>query len=374
MVAVAGKLPDGRAVRVHLAGSRIAAVEPATGVPDVVICPGLIDLQVNGYGGHDVNADDLEPDTVRALVYALRRRGVTSFCPTLISAPEEKLLRGLSVIAAARADPEVAHAVVGVHVEGPYLSPADGPRGAHEMAALRDPAILEFGRWQRAAGGLVRIVTVAPERDGADEYIAHLAAAGVVASIGHSAATRPQIRRAVAAGARMSTHLGNGTSALLPRHDNVLWPQLAADELTACFIADGHHLPGDALTAMVRAKGVSRSILVSDATALAGRPPGRYASAVGADVTVEPDGRLTLTGTPYLAGSGAALDECLAWTVRHTPFGLADAIRMTTVNPARLLSLTDRGRLRPGAIADLITLPRDGSLERVMVAGREMTP
>ena len=364
-----GRTAAGDGIRVHVAVGRIAAVEPYPGAPDTVVCPGLIDLQVNGYRGYDVNAGAVTAEEITGLAYALRQRGVTGFCPTLVTAPEDKIVHALRVIARAReADPAVARAILGVHVEGPHLAAADGPRGAHDATALRDPDLAEFGRWQAAAGGLVRIVTLAPERPGTLEYVADLAAAGVLASIGHTAADTARIRAAVAAGARMSTHLGNGCHERLHRHDNVIWPQLAADELTAGLIADGHHLPAEVFTAMVRAKGVERCVLVSDSAALAGSPPGRYRTPTGGDVTVESDGRLTLTGTPFLAGSGVALDECLDWTVRHTPVTLADAVAMATANPARLLRLADRGTLRPGAAADLVLLTVDPETGRRSVA------
>ena len=366
---LAGLTPAGDGVRVSFAAGRITAVEPLADPPAAIICPGLIDLQVNGYQGYDVNADAVTGEEIARLVHALRRRGVTAFCPTLVTATEEKILHALRVIAQARrADPAVARAIVGVHVEGPYLAEGDGPRGAHDAAALREPDIAEFARWQAACGGLVRIVTLAPERPGTQEYVAHLAAAGVLVSIGHTAASAEQIRAAVAAGARMSTHLGNGCHERVHRHQNPIWPQLAADGLTAGFIADGHHLPADAFTAMVRAKGVERSVLVSDSAALAGSPPGRYRTPTGGDVTVEPDGRLTLTGTPYLAGSGVALDECLDWTVRSTPVALPDAVAMASGNPARLLGLADRGRVRPGGAADLVVLAVDPAAGRRTVA------
>src|SRR5690625_6438931 len=201
---------------------------------DAVRRPGLVDLQVNGYAGWDVNADDVTPDDVVGLTRALWEEGVTTYLPTVITAPEEKILHCLAVVAEARRrDPLVAHSIAGVHVEGPSLAADDGPRGAHDARHLRDPDIAELERWQRAADGLVRIVTLAPERAGAAEYIAAATARGVRISLGHCTPAPEQVRSAVEAGATLSTHLGNGTHAQLPRHPNHLWSQLAEDRLTA---------------------------------------------------------------------------------------------------------------------------------------------
>lgn len=308
-----------------------------------MITPGLVDLQVNGYMGYDVNADDVTSDTLAELTRALWERGVTTYLPTVITASEEKILHVLSVIAAARReDPLLAHSLAGVHVEGPSLASEDGPRGAHDRAQLRDPDIAELDRWQHAADGAVRVVTLAPERRGASEYIAAATARGVRVSLGHCAPTPEQVRGAVDAGATLSTHLGNGTAGMLPRHPNHLWTQLAEDRLTAMLIADGHHLPAETLTVMIRAKGPGRCVLTSDSAALAGMPPGRYRTPVGGDVEVAPDGRLSLAGTAYLAGSGSDLRTCLDWARSTLPIEPAQLLDMASRIPASVLGLENR--------------------------------
>ncbi|MGS2618965.1 N-acetylglucosamine-6-phosphate deacetylase [Micromonospora sp. LZ34] len=351
-----GRLADGRAVRVWITGDRISGIEDVEPAPDQpVILPGLVDLQVNGYEGVDVNADDVSVASVVELTRSLLRHGVTSYCPTIISSPQDRILSTLAVVAAARAsDPLVADAVVGVHVEGPYLSDVDGPRGAHDSRYLRDPDPRELAQWLDIAPGLVRIVTLAPERPGAAEYVRAATEAGIVVAVGHTDATPQQVRAAVRSGARLSTHLGNGSREVLLRHPNHVWAQLAEDGLMASFIADGHHLPADTFTAMVRAKGVDRSVLVSDSAALAGCPPGEYRTPVGGSVTVDADGRLNLTGTGLLAGSGRSLFECVRWALRHTSFGLADVWSMASTAPARLLGSLERGVVAVGARADLV--------------------
>ncbi|TDD33771.1 N-acetylglucosamine-6-phosphate deacetylase [Nonomuraea terrae] len=366
---IEGRLADGRPVRVELDGPRIAAVTEVRDAPDALVLPGLVDLQVNGYGGRDFNADDLSTGDVAELVRELWKRGTTTLCPTIITAPEDKIVRNLRVIAAAReADPLVRHAIPGVHVEGPYLAADDGPRGAHDAEHLRDPDVAEFGRWQEASGGLVKIVTLAPERAGAAGYIAELSRHGVVAAIGHTAASPADIEAAVRAGARLSTHLGNGAHAVIRRHPNYIWTQLAEDRLAATFIADGHHLPADTFTVMLRAKGAGRALLVSDSVALAGCAPGDYTTPVGGRITVREDGRVTLPGGELLAGSGSSLIECLAWAVTRTEVGLGTAVGLAAANPARLLGI-DRGRIAPGAPGDLIVTTPGLSLLRTFVNG-----
>jgi N-acetylglucosamine-6-phosphate deacetylase len=331
------------------------------------VLPGLVDLQVNGHGGLDVNAEGLTTDTVHRLAIAQARAGITAFCPTIITASERRIVEALGVIALARAEDSFTRgAIPCVHVEGPHLCAEDGPRGAHDPAYLRPPDLAEFRRWQDACDGLVGIVTLAPELPGAPAYIAELAARGVIPAIGHTAATPDQITAAVKAGARMSTHLGNGAHAMIRRHPNYLWAQLAADELSAGFIADGHHLPADTFTAMVRAKGVGRSVLVSDSAALAGCPPGEYPTPVGGRVTITDDGRLTLTGSDLLAGSARSLAECLAWAVTRGGLPLADAVTMASANPNRLLGRRDT--------ADLVVLNDRLEVELTVVGGRPFRP
>lgn len=367
-----GRLANGQAVRMRIAGGVITELEPlASRTPDQVLLPGLVDCQVNGFAGADVNADDVSIDTIAALTRSLVAEGVTAYCPTIISGSREQILNALQVIReACRQDRLVADCVAGIHVEGPSISAEDGPRGAHRAEVLRNPDPAELSAWLAASQGLLRIVTLGPERPGSVDYIRAATAAGVLVSIGHTAATSEQIHAAAQAGATLSTHLGNGAHPTLPRHPNYLWAQLADDRLTAGLIADGHHLPADTVTTMVRAKGPGRAFLVSDAAALAHCPPGDYLSPVGGAVTVDPDGALRLTGTPYGAGSGSSLRECLQWARDNTPFGLGELLPMVTAIPAGLLGLGDRGVLSVGSRADLLVSDHELRPLTVLVAGR----
>jgi N-acetylglucosamine-6-phosphate deacetylase len=259
--------------------------------------------------------------------------------------------------------------VLGIHLEGPYISPVDGPRGAHSLADVRSPDWEEFLALQEAAEGRIRIVTLAPELPDAIPFIEKLAAEGVVVALGHTGADSGEIAAAVAAGARLSTHLGNGAHALLPRHPNYLWDQLACDELWASIIPDGHHLPAAVVKTIVRTKGVGRILLVSDAVHLAGLVPGEY-NFLGHPVELTDKGRVQLRGTPYLAGSALHLVEGLGKVIAFAGVSLEEAVQMATQNPRRLLGIRAEGHgLLPGSPADLLLLsgdPDTGNLSLVL--------
>lgn len=369
---------NGAVVVLRFDGPRLARITSVKSAPERWIAPGFLDIQVNGYGGHDVQAADVTANTIAQLIRSLWAKGVAAICPTVITQSEARICRSLAAIAAAcAADPLVAHAIPRIHVEGPFISPEDGARGAHPLAHVRPPSFNEYRRWQEAAGGRVGIITLAPEQPGSADFIARVTADGVVVAIGHTATRTEQLQAAVAAGARLSTHLGNGSHALLPRHSNYLWDQLADDRLCASMIFDGHHLPPPLMRVFLRAKGVERGILVSDAVAVAGLPPGTYESAVGGKVELLPNGRLNLAGTPYMAGSASTLPEGVANAVRHTDATLAEAVRMASTNPTRLLRLDGadgRGTVHEGGPADLTVFrvnPATGEIlvDMTIVAG-----
>lgn len=351
---ITGRLPEsGETVAITVSGGVIAAIAPAVAPVQHYIAPGLIDLQVNGYAGHDLNDGKVTPETVVALCETLLALGVTTYLPTVITASEASIIAALAAIAEARRSNLVAAAMIPyVHVEGPSIGREDGPRGAHPLEHVRAPSLAEFARWQAACGGLVGMVTLSPDYTDVTGYITALTEQGVHVALGHTGATADQVRAAVAAGAVLSTHLGNGSAAQIPRHPNFLWAQLAADDLTATFIADGFHLPADALTTMIRAKGLERSVLVSDVVALGGMSAGRYANPIGGLVEVRADGRIGVADTPYLAGAGLPLIANVAVATRLAGLSLADALMLASRNPGRFCG--GRGRLEVGAAADLI--------------------
>lgn len=347
----------GERIDVVCRGGVIAGIEPASGCradrEAAWIAPGFCDVQINGCLGISFGAKDLDDEKIRTVVAACQQHGMTEICPTVITASADDLLNSFRVLQkACTNDSALARAFIGYHLEGPYLSPLDGPRGAHPLAHIRDPDWDEFCRLQEAAGGRIRMVTVAPERPGALPFIERLAKAGVVVAIGHTAATPAEIRAAVRAGARTSTHLGNGSHATLPRHDNYLWEQMAADELWASIIVDGHHLPASVVKTIVRAKTLDRLLLTCDSGPLAGMPPGRY-QGWGSELEILPEGKIVVAGTPFLAGSWAFTDTCVGRIIDFIGLPLADAIDLASAQPRRLLGLPPR-TLDVGQPADLI--------------------
>jgi N-acetylglucosamine-6-phosphate deacetylase len=337
----------------------ILSIDPTDRPSDTWISAGLVDLQVNGYFGLDLNGvdhtgRDPSADTVSKLTRIMLTTGVTTFVPTIITAPETEILQRLVAISNAHAiDPVVAACIPYIHVEGPSISPRAGFRGAHPHDSVRPPSLAEFDRWQEASGGMVGLVTLSPHFPASAEYIRALVERGVHVSLGHTHATHEEIKNAVEAGASLSTHLGNGIALKLDRHPNPIWSQLADDRLSACFIADGHHLPAEALKAMMRATGdLDRLILVSDSVALAGMPPGNYKAPVGGRVELSIDGRLSMKGTSTLAGAAMPLITCIGRAAKMTGRPLSEVLAMATKNPGRFTG--HRGQLIVGGRADIL--------------------
>jgi N-acetylglucosamine-6-phosphate deacetylase len=364
---VQGRLQRGASpVEIVVAGGRVEAVGPLTaaaagptvGGPDCLVTEGFLDLQVNGFAAVDFNRPALTAEELARATQAMWRSGVTQFLPVVMTAPIKNMVGALSAMARARAEqPMLRRAIPGIHLEGPFLAPEDGPRGAHPAASIRDPDWDLFRQFQDAAAGLIRLVTIAPERPGAIGLIWQLRQAGIVVGIGHSDAKEAEIDQAVEAGAQLSCHLGNGAHAMLPRHRNYIQKQLATDALMASLITDGHHLPSYVVKNMIRCKGLDRVILVTDAMAAAAAPPGTYRLG---DVLAEvgPDGYVRLPGTPYLAGSALTMDRAVENAARFADLSLDDALRLANRQPRRLFPDLDVGTA-PGKRADLVVL-REG--------------
>ena len=306
----------------------------------LVTAPGFIDLQINGFAGVDFNNPSTPlPDISRA-IDSILATGVTRCLPTVITGPPESMLAALRNLRRAQTELPRGRVFAGFHVEGPHIGAEDGPRGAHPARWVRPPSLDEFNAWQEATDGNIRLVTLSPHWEHAPAYIAAVTRSGAAVSIGHTGATADQISAAVDAGASLSTHLGNAAHATLCRHPNYLWDQLAEDRLSASFILDGIHL-GEAFTRVaLRAKGVERTILVTDAAAPAGGAPGSYRLGE-LEVDLTPDDRVVLARTNKLAGSALKMNQALANLIRIGGFRLLDALETVTTNPARLIRLPD---------------------------------
>lgn len=347
----------------------ITSALPAESVPEeaTYLSPGFIDLQVNGYAGADYNDPEAADEVIARSIRALFSTGVTRFLPTVITGAPERMRGALANLARAKQQLPEGAAIAGLHVEGPYISPEDGPRGAHPRRWVRPPDLEEFQRMQEAARGLIRLVTVAPEWPEAPGFIEALVRQGVVVSIGHTSATAAQIAGAVTAGATMCTHLGNGAHAVLPRHPNYIWEQLAEDRLAASFIVDGIHLSAAFLKVALRAKGVERSVLVSDASAPAGCRPGRYKLGEQ-EVELTAEGRVVLAGQTRLAGSALRMDRGVENLMRLAELSLAEAVQMATVNPARVGRFPARQNgLHPGDRGDIVEFRFDPDALRIEI-------
>lgn len=366
-------------------GTSIESVEPVLRKLEnpPFLAPGWIDLQVNGFAGVDYNSPTAAHEEIARSIRVLHSCGVTRMLATVITGPQAGMAGALRNLAAAREQLPDGETIEGLHVEGPYISPEDGPRGAHPRRWVRPPSLEEFARLQEAAGGLIRLVTLAPEWPGASRFIEALVGLGVVVSIGHTNATTDEIATAVSAGATMSTHLGNAAHHALPRRTNYILDQLAENRLAASFIVDGIHLLPAFLKVALRAKGVERSVLITDAVAPAGCRPGRY---VLGEIEVElmPDDRVVLAGETVpagetrLAGSALRMDQGVGNLMRLAGLSLREAVATATQNPARAGRIASRQRgLAPGDRADLVQFRVDDArheirIEKTFVSGREV--
>jgi len=369
----------GKPVEAEVQGTFIQSVTPLKTKEHLpYISPGFLDMQVNGYMGNDYSLENFSEDQILKIITHLNRSGTTQHLPTIITSPRERILRNLRIITQAIRDSEdIAHAIAGIHMEGPFISPNDGPRGAHNAAYVRPPDLNEFKQWQEVAEGRITTVTLAPEWEGALEFIQEITSMGVIAAIGHTAASPDQIKAAVEAGARLSTHLGNASHPMIPRLKNYIWEQLAEDQLMAGIICDGFHLPKSVVQVFTRAKGLDRLILVSDAAYLGGLKPGLYRWNE-VDVRVFDDGHLGLPGTESLAGAAHLLDWDIPRFMEFTGYSLGETIPLCSRNPGRIQGTPDNyGRLEPGAPANLVMFDYEPVMDRLRVlktirCGREV--
>lgn len=358
---------------------KILEIAPRTGraVPagaldfgDRSLGPGYIDLHIHGSAGYDVMGDAAE--TLPAVERLLARHGVTSYYPTTITAPMNATLHALERLAGAiekrehRAAHEAARACpVGIHLEGPFISHAR--RGVHPPENLLQPTIAAFERFWQAARGRIRMMTIAPELDGAMEVIAEASRRGVCVSLGHSDADLQTSERGIAAGARHATHTFNAMRPLNHRDPGILGAVLTDSRVSADIIADGVHLDPAIVRLFTRAKGGQQTVLITDATAATGMPDGAYR--LGSLEVEVRDGRCTSDGK--LAGSVLTMDRAVRNLAQFAGWTLEQAVTAASLNPARVGGLSNKGALTAGADADFVVLNAAGEVERTFVGGVE---
>ena len=350
------------------------------------IAPGLIDIQVNGYnsvsfcleGAENTSASDgnLTVSDVKKVTEGLWKEGVTTYFPTLTTNNQDLLLKNFGILAMAMDDPSQMGSIPGFHLEGPYISAVDGYRGAHPLEFVRKPDWNEFLQLYKASGEKILLITVAPEIEDAFEFIRKCRELGIVVSLGHHNGTAEQIKLAIDNGAGLATHLGNGCANNVNRHHNPIWPQLADNRLMISFIADGFHLPPEMLQVFYKTKGVENIIITSDITSYAGLPAGTYRIKSGQSVEKTVDGNLQFSGQEGgLYGSASPLRNGVAHIMKVTGCGLVNAIQMTTLNPALVHHLIDRGVLEAGKRADIILFTMEDEkmvIQKTIVGGKEL--
>jgi N-acetylglucosamine-6-phosphate deacetylase len=355
----------GNPVRIEIIGGIIKNIIETERLKDeninLFVSPGLIDNQINGYANVDFSGSNLHDGDVIEAAKAIWRDGVTSFLPTLITNSHENLIKNFTILdEAIRKNEMLRDSIPGFHLEGPYISPLEGFRGCHPVEYIRNPSWDEFNGYQKASVGRIIQVTIAPELEGAMEFIKQCTLNGIVVAMGHTNASSEQIRQAVENGVRLSTHLGNGCSNFIHRHNNPIWPQLANDQLIPSIVADGHHLLPDEMKVFYKAKGSDNIILTSDVTYLAGMAPGKY-SFMGSDVILTAGGMLINTAQNCLAGASFPLKKGVENMMNVTGCSLTKAVDMASGNVARIYDLVGRGILASGSRADLILFERDGN-------------
>jgi len=358
--------------RIAAAGSRDAVRIPSQArvvdFGDAVLAPGLIDIHIHGGAGHDVMEGSDE--SLAAIERLMTTHGVTSYCPTTVTAPIDATLRSLDALgkavetASGSDDTGLRARPLGVHLEGPFLSHAK--RGVHPPTLLQPASRDLFERMWQAAGGRVSVMTVAPEIEGAIDLMAEASRLGVCVSLGHSDADLPQTRAAIDAGARHATHTFNAMRPLEHRNPGLLGAVLTDRTVTADIIVDGIHVDPVMVDLFVRAKGVERAVLITDAISATGMPDGTYMLG-GFPVQVR-DGRCEFDGR--LAGSVLTLDRAVRNTMKFAGINLQNAIRLATLNPASVLGVTKRkGNLTVGADADVAVFTPAGEVVRTIVGG-----
>jgi N-acetylglucosamine-6-phosphate deacetylase len=381
---IQGKIPGTEAlVNITLGDEKVVRIEPHqrgasfdtgdTGGADLYLWSGFFDPQVNGFAGVDFNSPHLTPAELHQAACSLASTGVTGFFPTLITSSHERTARQLNVISEAlKNDSLLQEMCLGIHLEGPYISIEEGPRGVHPREFVRLPQWEELERFQEICEGRIKCVTLAPELKGAVPFIEKAVAHGVVIGLGHTNASEELIEEAVKAGARLSCHLGNATPKSSLCRWNLIQKQLMTDQLTATIIPDGIHLPCGIVKDYVRTKGIDRIVLTTDCMAGAGASPGRYTLG-DLEVEVGSDRAARLIGNSRLAGSSLTMDRAISNVIHFAEIDLASAIQMASQNAQKLFPEV-KGEVIPGHSGNLVlfTYQKELSVQSTWINGEKV--
>lgn len=355
----------GKPVQVKIENGKIKGIKSIKKLKDenskTYIAPGFFDNQVNGFAGVSFafGESDLTPEGVEKATSELWKKGVTTYLPTLTTNSQEVLVKNFAILAKTIDDEKMLGSIPGFHLEGPFINPEDGYRGAHPKQYVRLPNWDEFMDMYNASGENILQVTVAPEMEGAQEFIKKCREKEIIVAVGHHNANKEQLDLAVENGARISTHLGNGCANMINRHVNPLWPQLANDNLMISIICDGFHLLPEEIIVFYKTKGVEKTIITSDVTSYAALEPGEYKTETGETIELTKDGKLYYPAQNVLYGSASPITKGVGHVMEVTGCSLVDAVQMASTNPAKLYGLTDRGTLEIGKRADLILFTLD---------------
>jgi N-acetylglucosamine-6-phosphate deacetylase len=352
---------DNSPIEISMEGERIKSITSChdkISDPPPIIGPGFTDLQVNGYGGIDYN--ELHTDSIKlsSITRLLYKEGVTTHLPTIITNSTEQIGKLIKQVVALRNQDELSKwSIEGLHIEGPFISSVDGPRGAHPKEFVRPPDWNLMMQWQDAAEGIIKVITLSPEWEHVNSFIEKCVTNNILVFIGHTCASHQQIMDAVSAGATLSTHLGNGMHPVIVRHPNYLWSQLADDRLGASIIADGFHLPPEVIHVFHKVKK-EKLILVSDSVSLAGMPPGDYDLHIGGQVTLTTAGKLHLRNNPSIfAGSANHIKHGVNFLITQKLATLSEAWEMASVRPQKLIH-PNLPVFDAGAVSDLVVMTK----------------
>lgn len=355
----------GKPVQIKIENGKITEIKSINKLNDenakTYISPGFFDNQVNGFAGVSFafGESDLTKEGIEKATSELWKKGVTTYLPTLTTNSQEVLVRNFKILANSVNDEKLRGSIPGFHLEGPYINPEDGYRGAHPKQFVRLPNWNEFMEMYNASNGKILQVTIAPELDGAQDFIKKCSEKDIVVAVGHHNANKEQLDLAVKNGAKTSTHLGNGCANMINRHINPLWPQLANDDLMISIICDGFHLLPEEIKVFYKTKGVDKTIITSDVTSYAALEPGQYKTETGETIELTKEGKLYYPAQNVLYGSASPITKGVGHVMEVTGCSLANAIQMTSTNPAKLYNLNDRGLLEVGKRADLVIFTLD---------------